>query len=338
MSRVCSLAGIKIVIALLAAMSFVGPVNAQDPQFTQFYANPLYLNPALAGTGECSRIMVNYRNQWPGIAQGFTTYNLAVDHYSSALSGGVGLLIMNDNASGVINTLHASGVYAFHLNLTRDMQLNAGFEVSYHQQRLNWEELIFSDMIDRVSGVVDPSATVEQPPANNSLDVADFSAGLLLGIRKKFFVGLASHHLTQPDLSYYSNNVESPLYRKYTLHAGGQFVLIKGGYRSSGDKMVIQPGVLMQMQQDARQVTGGFNVDYIPLTLGIWYRHNFSNPDGVIFLAGLRYNRIKFGYAYDLTLSKLSDGSGGAHEVSLAFQFACNKKRNRPGALECPEF
>jgi hypothetical protein len=47
---------------------------------------------------------------------------------------------------------------------------------------------------------------------------------------------------------------------------------------------------------------------------------------------------MKFGYSYDLTLSKLSDGSGGAHEVSLALLIGCNKKRRRPGAIKCPEF
>lgn len=332
------MAGLSLALSLFAFILLMTTVSAQDPQFTQFYANPLYLNPALAGTGDCSRIMLNYRNQWPGISNGFTTYSVGMDHYSNALSGGIGLLVMNDNASGMINTLTASGIYAFHLNLSRNVQLNAGFEVSYHQQRLDWDELIFSDMIDRVSGTIDQSATMEQPPANNSLEVADFAAGLLLGISKKFFIGVASHHLTQPDLSYYSNTVEGPLYRKYLVHAGGEFVLIEGGYRSGDDKMYLRPGILMQVQQDAQQVIGGFNVDYIPLTMGIWYRHNISNPDGVIFLLGLRHNRVKFGYSYDLTLSKLSDGSGGSHEVSLSFMFACNKKRNRPGALECPEF
>lgn len=313
-------------------------VMAQDPHYTQYYANPLYLNPALAGTGDCSRIMLNYRNQWPGLSQGFTTYSLGVDHYVEALSGGVGFMVYNDNASGIINTLQASAIYAYHLTLSSTMQLNAGFEVSYHQQSLKWDELVFSDMIDRNTGSVIPSNTIEQQPSNTDLSAADFSAGLLLGIGEKYFIGVSSHHLTQPDLSYYSNNDNGLLYRKYTVHAGAEFVLKQGEYRSDRGTMYFQPGLMYQQQQEARQVVAGFNIDYFPLTAGVWYRHNISNPDGVVALIGIKYERIKIGYSYDITLSKLSDGSGGAHELSLAIRFACNKKRNRPGAIKCPEF
>lgn len=325
-------------LSLLIFVGFMGSLSAQDPHFTQFYANPLYLNPALAGTGECSRIMVNYRNQWPSIEKGFTTYDLSVDHYARALSGGIGLMVFNDNASGIINTLHAGAIYAYHLNLSYDVQLNAGFEVSYHQQRLDWSKLVFADMIDRNTGAVIPSGTVEQEPSNSSPGVVDFAAGLVLGVREKYFVGVSAYHLTQPDLSYYSNNVEGPLYRKYTLHAGAEFVLKQGEYRSNRGEVLLQPGVLVQVQHDTQQVNAGLNLEVSPFAAGVWYRHNLGNPDGVAAFVGIMHKSIKFGYSYDFSLSKLSDGSGGAHEVSLAFMFACNKKRNRPGAIKCPEF
>ncbi len=324
---------------MILFLSWQSPwARAQDPHFTQFYANPLYLNPALAGTGECSRVMMNYRNQWPSISGGFTTYHASLDHYSRGLSGGLGLHVYNDDASGVINTLRAGLIYAYHLKLTDEMQLNAGFEVSYHQQRLDWQELVFSDMIDRSTGTVIPSNTVEVEPSGSDPSAVDFGVGLLLGIKKKYFVGIAGHHLTQPDLSYYSNNDKGLLYRKYTLHAGAEFVLRQGDYRTDRGTVYLQPGIVGLLQQDAQQVNAGANLSVSPFTLGVWYRHNIGNADAVAALVGLKYGRLKVGYSYDLSLSKLSDGSGGAHEVSLALMFACSRKRNRPGALECPEF
>jgi len=52
---------------ILAAISYSNDLKAQDPHFSQFYAAPLYLNPALAGTSAGNyRVGVNYRDQWRG--------------------------------------------------------------------------------------------------------------------------------------------------------------------------------------------------------------------------------------------------------------------------------
>jgi type IX secretion system PorP/SprF family membrane protein len=64
---------------------------AQDPTFTQFYSNPVYLNPALAGSSGCPRIALNYRNQWPQLTGNYVTYAAAYDTYAKNVSGGVGI-------------------------------------------------------------------------------------------------------------------------------------------------------------------------------------------------------------------------------------------------------
>jgi len=60
---------------------------AQDPIFSQFYANPLYLNPAMAGSSVCPRLIFNYRNQWPAISGTYITYNASYDQYVDNISG-----------------------------------------------------------------------------------------------------------------------------------------------------------------------------------------------------------------------------------------------------------
>ena len=64
----------KLLFVFLAALGlFLEEVKAQDPQFSQFYAAPLYINPAFTGASEYTRIGANYRNQWPGISGSFVT-------------------------------------------------------------------------------------------------------------------------------------------------------------------------------------------------------------------------------------------------------------------------
>ena len=60
--------------------------QAQDPEFSQFYAAPLYLNPAFAGSARCPRIGLNYRNQWPALNKTYITSAVSYDQHIDALS------------------------------------------------------------------------------------------------------------------------------------------------------------------------------------------------------------------------------------------------------------
>ncbi len=324
--------GLFIVFTILLTLKLQG----QDPQFSQFYAHPLNLNPALAGTGECSRVMLNYRNQWPSISGGFKTYAFSADLYAEAISGGLGVSFYSDDAAGLVNTTRVAGMYAYHLQLSDFSRLNFGLEAAYYQQKLMWDDLIFSDMINYTDGTVLQGVSGEVPPDRTSVSVADFAAGMLWGYDDKYYIGIAAHHLSEPDLGYYDNG-SNPLFRKYTVHAGANFTVIEGDYRSERGKLILNPNVLYQQQQNAKQLNAGINVEFMPMIAGIWYRHNFTNPDGLIFLVGLKQKRYKFGYSYDMTMSELSGESGGAHELSFALLFNCGK-RNKPGAIKCPEF
>ena len=313
-------------------------VQAQDPQFSQFYANPLYLNPALAGTGECSRISFNYRNQWPSIPDNFVTYNVAADFSFESISSGLGILINSDNAgSGTFVTNRASLIYSYHLKVGQGVRLNAGAEATFHYQKFDFENLIFQDMIDPATGNINPGQTGEAPPDNNTVMVADFSFGLLLGVKEVFFFGISADHLSEPSLNYYNQAENIKLYRKYTVHTGAMFSSGKG-YGNNNRDFVFLPQLLFQMQGNMHQINFGLNVEKYPLVVGAWFRHNFENADGAIFMVGIKQKRFRFGYSYDLSMSKLKGASGGAHEVSLTMLINCNKKRNRPGAIKCPEF
>ena len=79
-----------------------GFVLAQDPTFTQFYSNPVYLNPALAGSSGCPRIALNYRNEWPQLTGNYITYSAAYDTYAKNISGGIGIIALHDQQGHMI--------------------------------------------------------------------------------------------------------------------------------------------------------------------------------------------------------------------------------------------
>ena len=83
----------RIAIIVTIVLAFAGMrIQAQDALFSQYYANPLYLNPAFAGTNVCPRLAFHFRDQWPSAPGTFMTYSASYDEHFDKLSGGVGVL------------------------------------------------------------------------------------------------------------------------------------------------------------------------------------------------------------------------------------------------------
>ncbi|HNK40471.1 MAG TPA: PorP/SprF family type IX secretion system membrane protein, partial [Flavobacteriales bacterium] len=143
--------------ALWLALLVAAPLSAwgQDPQFTQFYANPLYLNPAFAGTARCPRVVLNYRNQWPALSGTFVTTSASYDQDVRGILGGLGLLVTNDQAGkGTLTTTTISGIYSYTQAVSRKFSIKAGFQATYFQKSLDWNKLTFGDMIDPNRGFI----------------------------------------------------------------------------------------------------------------------------------------------------------------------------------------
>jgi type IX secretion system PorP/SprF family membrane protein len=324
------------VIVLFAIPFFLGKTFAQDPEFSQFYANPLYLNPAMAGITICPRAIGNYRNQWPGIGKAFNTYNFSYDQYVGFLHGGAGLLLTADRAGGGnLNTTAISLVYAYKFNLTNHLQASGGVKVGYYQRRLVWENLQFEDMIDPQGGFILPTA--EKQPDNSSVGVPDFSAGVFLGYDDLIYGGIAVDHLSQPKIGFYADN-DTRLPMKFTIHAGSSINLRSNGGADEDREFSISPNILYQQQFQFHQLNIGVYLTIDPFVGGLWFRHNFENADALIPMLGIHYKNLRVGYSYDYTVSKLRSVSGGAHEVSASWQFPCVEKRRHVRAIKCPRF
>lgn len=311
-----------IVLGLISTVG-LGDLFAQDPEFTQFYANPLYLNPAFAGTARCPRVCFNYRNQWPGISGTFVTYSASYDQHIDEIGGGIGLIMTNDRAGqATINTTNISGIYSYLLNVSREFSIKMGLQATFMQKSVDWTKLNFGDMIDPRRGFI--YNTNEVPGVTNKTNV-DFSAGVL-GYSRKYFFGFAVHHITEPDEGFLGT---SKLPMKYTGHAGA--VIPLGGKYSESS---ISPNILFQKQQDFQQLNLGIYITKGPIVGGVWYR----NADSFILLVGFQQDLFKFGYSYDVTISKLTNATAGSHELSFQMQFQCKPKKKKFRTISCPSF
>ena len=320
---------IKYLFILSFLLSNQQEIFAQDPTFTQFYANPLYLNPAFAGSNKCPRISMNYRNEWPNLSGNYITYSTSYDKYVKNIKGGLGLLATYDQqGKGTISTSMLGLIYSYHLKINRKFTLLFGARAAYYQKTLDVTKLTFGDMIDPRKGFIYNTGDVLQ---NASRQFFNASMGVV-GFSKNFYAGLAVHHLNQPNESMITNG-SSPQKMRITAHAGATIALVKGARGTKSTSLM--PNIIFQYQQGFMEMNIGTYVKYGNLTFGAWFR----NKDAFILSLGIQTKSFRVGYSYDITVSKLNNGTSyGSHEVSMGFNLSCGEKPTAFRSLSCPSF
>jgi type IX secretion system PorP/SprF family membrane protein len=314
---------------LTIALAICANYFAQDPTFTQFYSNPVYLNPALSGSSGCPRVALNYRNEWPQLTGNYVTYAASYDSYFKNISGGVGLVALHDQqGQGTIQTSMIGASYSYYLKVNRKFRLMFGTQAAYYQKYLDWSQLTFGDMIDPRRGFIYQTGDV--PRGDGRRGFFDVSAGLV-GFSKNFYFGAAFHHLNRPDESMILGQSRLPI--KFTGHVGANIKLGQRGRYSS--TTFLSPNIIYQNQNGFQQLNIGAYLKYESFTIGAWYR----NKDAFILTLGINTEKYRIGYSYDLTVSQLGNGvSGGSHEVSLGINLKCKKPARDFRRLSCPSF
>jgi type IX secretion system PorP/SprF family membrane protein len=315
-------------------LAFVGcllgtcELYAQDPTFTQFYANPLYLNPAFAGSHKCARFSMNYRNEWPSLSGNYVTYSASYDQHFKNISGGIGILATHDmQGQGTINTSMLGLIYSYHLKVNRKFAMLFGARAAWYQKFLDWDKLTFGDMIDPRRGFIYQTGDQRR---GGSKGFFDASAGFV-GYSKHFFFGGAVHHLNMPNESVIIGN--SPMPMRFTGHIGAEIPL--GGKSKYQNTTSIMPNIIYQYQQGFQEINIGTYIKYGAITAGAWFR----NRDAFILTIGINTGTFRIGYSYDVTVSRLNNGvSGGSHEVSLGIYTKCKPKGQVFRTISCPSF
>ncbi len=306
----------SILITLIVVWSLCLNVRGQDPEFSQFYANPVYLNPAFTGTSALPRVVVNYRNQWPRQGNTFTTYNLTFDKFINSTTGGIGFKMMYDRQlNGVINSVSASFIYSEHFYVSDRIFFSMALETGFLYKQFNVNGLIFPGMIDQGTGEINGSYPL--PVENGEKLVPDFSFGTV-GQYDDYYFGFALHHLTEPDQSIVSSDHSGKLPLKFTVHAGAKSHQYDYGLFSK--EFTVSPNVVYQQQGAFKQFNLGLYVSQKSLTLGLWYRNNISyRPNSMTAMVGYQNDRFQLGYSFDFSISNVAAYSYGSHEISMIF-------------------
>lgn len=318
---------------------------AQDPEFSQYYSAPLYLNPAFAGTTMDHRFMANYRNQWPNIARGYVSYAASYDYNLHDYNSGVGFLVTVDKAgSAGMKSSQFNFQYAYRWSISDKWVISSGLNFGYAFRSIDFNKLLFGDQLQFDS---DGSTPSDDPALFNlgNANYFDFNAGLL-AYNKTFWLGFASSHINKPNRSLLNEEASIPI--KMTFHGGIRIPLERGPFVR--DRMsVLSPSFVYKMQGNFSQLDLGAYFLYEPIAIGLWYRgipvkqnvvSNLSR-DAVVVILGFQFDKIDIAYSYDFTVSELGPISGGTHEVSVQYKLAIQthtRTKKKQKFIPCPTF
>ena len=311
---------------------------AQDPQLSQFYASPIYTNPAFAGAAKKIRIVTNARNQYTGLNKTYRTSVTSLDAYVPKMQSGLGAIVAIDQAGdGYLTTLSIGGIYSYNLPISRNWNANFGLKAEIQQKSYDFNKFIFGDQLDPVLGYTGKPSAEFRP--SEVILFPNFSTGALI-YSENFYAGFAINNLLEPNQSFVLSNSIAQQYllpRRYTAHVGANIVLKKS--RFENNRVSLSPNLLFMSQRDFYQVNVGTYIKKQALTAGVWFRQTTKNSDAVIFLLGLRFQKFRVGYSYDLTISNARTATVGSHEISLGFDIKTKiKTRSRLGRpIKCPD-
>lgn len=344
----------KTLLLILFSAVFVCGAWAQDKHFTQFYASPLTLNPALTGAMEGTyRVGAIYRDQWKKVLdEPIKTFSISADlrfdrrgkkNDNDAI--GLGIVFFNDKVNVVdFSTTQIAVSLAYHKSIGSGGHqfLTLGLQGGLTQRNVNYGSLQFHDQFDGSTGYT--LSTSEVLPGNN-FSYPDYNVGMNytadIGKNGRFFAGAAYHHFLQPRISFYENNGPGDkLYAKTSAQLAANLPL------TEDNRVQIHPRLLLAFQGPHMEVDAGTNLRFAmgqygstALHFGAWARpvrngDNSFGLDAAVALFGVEINNVLFGLSYDLNLKALqANQRQGAFELSITYLGNYNNEE-----IICPKF
>ena len=309
--------------------------SGQDPIFTQFYANPLFLAPSFAGATQADRVAAVYRNQWVSLPGAFVTYSFSYDHFFESFNSGLGILFMRDAAgTGNLALTNAGIQYSYDIRINNTWHFRPGIYGNYTQMGIDYYRLLWNDQITS-SGT--GGSSIQPPGVSVKGDIDVSTSGLFYS--DLYWIGMGVEHLLRPNYGLWNNDLLWPM--KFTLFGG--LKIIKSGKNYSAIDQSLSLAFLFKHQDVFNQLDIGVYWYQEPLMFGIWYRGipfigNDPRGDAMAFLVGYKTEGIRIGYSYDFTISKLVSSTGGSHEISFIYEFSTSRVKKKKRMVPCPEF
>ncbi|RZK81889.1 MAG: type IX secretion system membrane protein PorP/SprF [Pedobacter sp.] len=295
-------------------------VNAQiDPHFSQYYAHPLWLNPALTGVTDGNyRVSLNAKQQWGSVSNAYLTGGASFD-VAPVKNLAFGAMVLNQNAGDIgYNHLSAmvSGAYRIHFGRIGLNMINFGVQAGVLNKSFDPSKVTLGSQYNPVTGY-DPGLGINESFTSSNTLVPDVNVGFMYfdgnpDQKVNVFGGAMAGHITRPVDRFLGSTVRMPI--RYAVHGGARIKV--------SEAIDISPNALYMTQGNAREIAAGA---YAQLMLNqesdLMFGTNYRFDDAAIAFFGVHIKNMVFGLSYDFNSSSLTRAtrSQGGLEISVAF-------------------
>lgn len=318
----------------------VQKINAQvDPHFSQFYANPLWLNPGMTGIIDGNvRMTAIYRNQWNNVMTPFITTGFSLD-VNTNKNLNIGASFLNQTAGTAGYRYTTSGISVAYSGVKfgadKSQRIIIGLQGSLLGRYFDPAKFQFGDQWNPVTGF-DPASPSTDQIMYTSVTVFDAGAGIAYmdagdGKTARFFGGVSAFHLTRPQDPFVNAGVKQTMPLRMSVHGGVRLQV--------SDNISLIPNFLYMKQGSASEkmagVYGSLAVnDDLELMLGSNYRFK----DAISPFAGLAFKDLVMGVSYDINTSELGKAVTGTNSMEISLSWINRKKSKALQYLNCPRF
>jgi type IX secretion system PorP/SprF family membrane protein len=313
-------------------------VCAQDPHLSQFFTAPHFINPALVGTqyGTWS-VMGNIRQQWGNASTPFNTQVVGgevklIKEQAGSNFIALGMTLMNDQTmNGAFRNNYANASLAYHLVLSPNHRLAAGFQGAYGHRRLDYSRLTFGTQF--TGRGFDLAVSSGESSLYAMKPFASLSTGILytyLENNGDFLLdfGLASYDINRPNQSFLKDS-QNLLNVRHVAYLNIQ------SYRSDNVFYQFSGIYHRQARQNYYSLGGALGFSLAEewekmFLLGCWFREG----DAIYPYVGYRLGGAQFGLSYDITFSKQNLGPSNPRSLELSFIYTGIYPRQK--GLKCP--
>ena len=288
-----------LLLLLSAGLTYAQP--QQRPVLSQYMFSGLVINPAYAGNQKQTVFTALHRDQWVNFEGAPKTQTFLVNSALKEYPIGVGLLLSRDQI-GSYNDYSVYSSYSYRIQLkpgkgSLSMGLQAGFNYTAADfsklQKKDQNDVVFAQSLNRFK--------------------PNFGMGLFYSTQLSY-VGLSIPYILQSDIYSYAEIKDQVSLQK------ARYLLLSGGHVFTlTDFIKFKPSTLLRVQQ-GQALSADLNANVFlddVLNIGLSYR----SGDSMIGLFELLLSpSLSFGYAYDMTTSKITSFTDGTHEFMLTYR------------------